>query len=119
MIKIQKPQARDQVTADLDIVRRLARRLEASTAWGRSLGVVTLAEGSPSHFARSWTTGSRPTTRSPSRPPRIRRQDYSQAETGRTGLIGHRHRPSQTGQPDENVAAVGAELPLPHLTPHL
>jgi ubiquinone biosynthesis protein len=43
VIKVQKPEAREQVTADLDIVLRLARRLETSTGWGRSLGVMELA----------------------------------------------------------------------------
>ncbi len=45
VVKIQKPQAQAQVTADLDIMLRLARRLETSTGWGRSLGVVKMAEG--------------------------------------------------------------------------
>lgn len=45
VIKIQKPAARAQVTADLDIVLRLARRLQTSTNWGKSLGVMALAEG--------------------------------------------------------------------------
>ena len=45
VLKIQKPGARQQVTADLDIVGRLAHRLERSTAWARSLGVVALAQG--------------------------------------------------------------------------
>jgi ubiquinone biosynthesis protein len=45
VLKIQKPGARQQVTADLDIVGRLARRLERSTVWARSLGVVALADG--------------------------------------------------------------------------
>jgi ubiquinone biosynthesis protein len=45
VIKIQKPAARAQVTADLDIVLRLARRLQTSTTWGKSLGVMALAEG--------------------------------------------------------------------------
>src|SRR5215207_7128748 len=45
VIKIQKPAARAQVTADLDIVLRLARRLQNSTTWGKSLGVMALAEG--------------------------------------------------------------------------
>ncbi len=45
VVKIQKPKAQEQVTADLDIVRRLAARLETSTQWGRSLGVVGMADG--------------------------------------------------------------------------
>jgi ubiquinone biosynthesis protein len=54
VIKIQKPAARAQVTANLDIVLRLARRLQASTTWGRSLGVMALAGGGqPSRRAGS------------------------------------------------------------------
>ena len=45
MVKIQKPKAQAQVTADLDIVMRLAARLERSTQWGRTLGVVGMADG--------------------------------------------------------------------------
>jgi ubiquinone biosynthesis protein len=45
VIKIQKRSARAQVTADIDIVQRLARRLDTSTAWGRSVGVLELADG--------------------------------------------------------------------------
>ncbi len=45
VVKIQKPKAQAQVTADLDIVMRLAERLEKSTEWGRSLGVVNMADG--------------------------------------------------------------------------
>jgi ubiquinone biosynthesis protein len=45
VIKVQKPSARAQVTADLDIVLRLARRLDSTTPWGRSLGVLALADG--------------------------------------------------------------------------
>lgn len=45
VVKIQKPQAQAQVTADLDIMMRLAARLERSTEWGRSLGVVKMADG--------------------------------------------------------------------------
>ncbi len=45
VVKIQKPKAQAQVTADLDIVMRLARRLETSTQWGRNLGVVGMADG--------------------------------------------------------------------------
>lgn len=49
VIKIQKPKAQAQVTADLDIMMRLAHRLEKATEWGRSLGVVAMADG----FAQS------------------------------------------------------------------
>jgi ubiquinone biosynthesis protein len=45
VIKVQKRSARAQVTADIDIVQRLARRLDSSTAWGRSVGVLELADG--------------------------------------------------------------------------
>jgi ubiquinone biosynthesis protein len=45
VVKVQRPGARAQVTADLDIVGRLADRLERSTAWARELGVRRLAEG--------------------------------------------------------------------------
>lgn len=45
VVKIQRPGARAQVTADLDIVLRLAAWLERSTAWARTLGVRTLAQG--------------------------------------------------------------------------
>lgn len=45
VIKVQKPAARAQVEGDLDIVARLADRLDRSTGWGRALGVRTLADG--------------------------------------------------------------------------
>ncbi len=45
VLKIQKPRARAQVTADLDIASRLAQRLESSTAWARSLGLVAIVDG--------------------------------------------------------------------------
>ena len=45
VVKVQRPTARRQVTADLDILRRFAVRLEQQTAWGRSIGAVALAEG--------------------------------------------------------------------------
>ena len=45
VLKIQKPRARTQVTADLDIASRLAQRLETSTAWARTLGLVAIVEG--------------------------------------------------------------------------
>jgi len=49
VVKVQRPQARKQVTADLDILRRFAERLEQQTDWGRSIGAVALADG----FAQS------------------------------------------------------------------
>ncbi|KGN32501.1 ABC transporter [Knoellia sinensis KCTC 19936] len=45
VVKVQRPGARAQVTADLDIVLRLASWLQRSTVWGRALGVRGLAEG--------------------------------------------------------------------------
>lgn len=45
VLKVQRPDARAQVTGDLDIVLRLARWLDRTTAWGRNLGVLALAEG--------------------------------------------------------------------------
>ncbi|HEY6742777.1 MAG TPA: AarF/UbiB family protein [Lapillicoccus sp.] len=45
VLKVQRPEARAQVTADLDIVLRLAAWLQRSTAWGRRLGIRSLAEG--------------------------------------------------------------------------
>ena len=45
VVKVQRRNARTQVTADLDIVGRLARVLEKRTNWGRSLGLTALADG--------------------------------------------------------------------------
>lgn len=45
VVKVQRPKARAQVTADLDILRRLAERLETRTSWGKDLGAAALAEG--------------------------------------------------------------------------
>nr|WP_240977334.1 AarF/ABC1/UbiB kinase family protein [Knoellia sp. DB2414S] len=45
VLKVQRPQARAQVRADLDIVLRLATWLDRTTVWGRSLGVLGLARG--------------------------------------------------------------------------
>lgn len=45
VVKVQRPSARREVTADLDIVLRLANRIERSTTWGRTLGVRNLARG--------------------------------------------------------------------------
>jgi len=45
VLKIQKPRARAQVAADLDIATRLAQRLENSTAWAASLGLVSVVDG--------------------------------------------------------------------------
>ena len=49
VLKVQRPAAAAQVSADIDIILRLAERIENQTSWGRDFGVVTLAEG----FARS------------------------------------------------------------------
>ncbi|MEJ7832503.1 MAG: AarF/UbiB family protein [Nocardioides sp.] len=45
VIKVQRPGARRQAAADLDIVLRLAAWLNRSTSWGRRLGVLDLARG--------------------------------------------------------------------------
>ena len=45
VIKVQRPGIRPAVERDLDIAQRIARRLEEGTAWGRSIGVRTLADG--------------------------------------------------------------------------
>lgn len=45
VVKVQRPSARREVTADLDIVLRLADRIQRTTVWGRTLGVRDLAKG--------------------------------------------------------------------------
>jgi ubiquinone biosynthesis protein len=45
VVKVQRPGVAAVVEGDLDILLTLARTLEARTQWGRSLGVVGLAEG--------------------------------------------------------------------------
>jgi len=45
VVKVQRPAARRQITADLDIILRLARRLDRVTAWAQTLGLRRLAEG--------------------------------------------------------------------------
>ncbi|MBB1514904.1 AarF/ABC1/UbiB kinase family protein [Tessaracoccus sp. MC1679] len=45
VVKVQRPRARRQVTADLDILLRLAHGLERRTVWARQIGAVGLAEG--------------------------------------------------------------------------
>lgn len=45
VIKVQRSDARAQVTADLDIVSRLAAWLQRTAPWARSLGVRDLAAG--------------------------------------------------------------------------
>jgi len=49
VLKVQRPAAAAQVAADIDIIVRLAQRVENQTSWGRDFGAVSLAEG----FARS------------------------------------------------------------------
>ena len=49
VVKVQRTDARAQVTADLDIVERLAAWLQRTTPWARTLGVRDLAAG----FAQS------------------------------------------------------------------
>ena len=49
VVKVQRPAAHATVTADLDIVTRLAALAERRTVWGRALGTVDLAAG----FTRS------------------------------------------------------------------
>lgn len=45
VVKLQRPGAHAQVTGDLDILRRLARRLETRADWARDFGVAALVEG--------------------------------------------------------------------------
>lgn len=45
VIKVQRQAARATVSADLDIITRLARTLEKRAMWARQLGAVSLAEG--------------------------------------------------------------------------
>ena len=45
VVKVRRPAAAGLVGSDLDIVQRLASRLERSTRWGRSVGAVGLAQG--------------------------------------------------------------------------
>ncbi|WP_315913330.1 AarF/ABC1/UbiB kinase family protein [Arthrobacter sp. lap29] len=45
VLKAQRPNALDQVTLDTDIILRLARWLNTTTPWGKSLGVLALARG--------------------------------------------------------------------------
>ncbi|MFC4912334.1 ABC1 kinase family protein [Actinomadura gamaensis] len=45
VVKVQRPGVRTVVERDLDIVRRLARTLDARAGWGRALGVIDLANG--------------------------------------------------------------------------
>lgn len=45
VLKVQRPGALDQVTLDTDIILRLARWLNKTTPWGKSLGVLALVRG--------------------------------------------------------------------------
>jgi ubiquinone biosynthesis protein len=45
VVKVCRPGIRTVVDWDLDIIERLAVRLERSTRWGRSIGAVALARG--------------------------------------------------------------------------
>jgi ubiquinone biosynthesis protein len=45
VVKVRRPGVEAVVERDLDIVARLARRLQRSTRWGRSIGTVELARG--------------------------------------------------------------------------
>jgi ubiquinone biosynthesis protein len=45
VVKVRRPDVTGVVGSDLDIVQRLAIRLQRSTRWGRSVGAVDLADG--------------------------------------------------------------------------
>jgi ubiquinone biosynthesis protein len=45
VVKVRRPDVTGVVGSDLDIVQRLAGRLQRSTRWGRSVGAVGLAHG--------------------------------------------------------------------------
>jgi ubiquinone biosynthesis protein len=45
VVKVRRPDATGVVGSDLDIVQRLAVRLQRHTRWGRSVGAVDLAQG--------------------------------------------------------------------------
>jgi ubiquinone biosynthesis protein len=45
VVKVRRPGVRGTVDSDLDILGRLAQRLERATRWGRAIGAVTLARG--------------------------------------------------------------------------
>ena len=44
-VKVQRPGIRATVDQDLDILQRMAAKLESRTRWGRTYGVVALAQG--------------------------------------------------------------------------
>jgi len=45
VVKVRRPGVSRAVDSDLDILGRLAQRLERATRWGRAIGAVTLARG--------------------------------------------------------------------------
>jgi len=45
VVKVRRPDVTGVVGSDLDIVQRLAARLQRHTRWGRSVGAVDLAQG--------------------------------------------------------------------------
>ena len=45
VVKVRRPDITAQVERDLDIVGRLAERVQRSTTWGRTIGAVDLANG--------------------------------------------------------------------------
>jgi ubiquinone biosynthesis protein len=45
VLKVQRPDAERQVRADVDIILRIADRIEAKTSWGAEFGAVSLANG--------------------------------------------------------------------------
>ncbi len=45
VLKVRRPGIRNQVNRDLDIVDRIATRLERSTSWGRDIGARELSAG--------------------------------------------------------------------------
>lgn len=45
VVKVQRPGIRPVVERDLDIAERLASRLEATTDWGRNIGIKSLTDG--------------------------------------------------------------------------
>jgi ubiquinone biosynthesis protein len=45
VVKVRRPAAAGLARSDLDIVQRLAVRLERGTRWGRSVAAVDLARG--------------------------------------------------------------------------
>ncbi|MGC5028242.1 ABC1 kinase family protein [Tsukamurella sp. DT100] len=45
VVKVQRPEAREQVTVDCDILLRFARTAEQRLAWARDVGVSRLAQG--------------------------------------------------------------------------